>query len=80
MLAKGAADGKVACAVDMVSLDRDTTIRQKVCRICVSDVAPPPRFTPDQETLALYHFDEGAGDVLTDSSGNGHYGKIIGAK
>ena len=30
--------------------------------------------------MALYHFDEGSGDVLHDSSGNGHDGKIVGAK
>ena len=28
------------------------------------------RFEPDKDTLALYHFDEGSGDVLKDSSGN----------
>src|SRR5262249_50785740 len=33
----------------------------------------------DANTMALYHFDEGAGDVLKDSSGNNHHGKIIGA-
>ncbi|MCA9138278.1 MAG: protein kinase, partial [Planctomycetales bacterium] len=44
------------------------------------DFAPANRFEPDQHTLALYHFDEGTGDVLKDSSGNGHHGKIVGAK
>src|SRR5437868_14560991 len=38
------------------------------------------RFEPDADTLALYHCDEGEGDVLKDSSGNGHHGKIVGAK
>ncbi len=42
--------------------------------------SPQPRFTPDKDTLALYHFDEGVGDVLKDSSGNNHHGKIVGAK
>ncbi len=37
------------------------------------------RFEPDDETLALYHFDEGDGAILTDASGNAHHGKIIGA-
>src|SRR5262249_53882880 len=41
---------------------------------------PQTRFEPDNDTLALYHFDEGQGDVLTDSSGNNHHGKIVGAK
>jgi len=34
----------------------------------------------DADTVALYRFDEGQGDKLTDSSGNGHHGKIVGAK
>lgn len=45
-----------------------------------SNFAPLLRFDKDEHTLALYHFDEGAGDILTDSSGNNHHGKIIGAK
>ncbi|MFN0021300.1 MAG: SUMF1/EgtB/PvdO family nonheme iron enzyme [Pirellulaceae bacterium] len=44
------------------------------------DFTPDKRFTADKNTLALYHFDEGSGDVLKDSSGNGHDGKIVGAK
>ncbi len=44
------------------------------------EFTPAKRFEPDADTLALYHFDEGAGDVLKDSSGNGHHGKIVGAK
>ncbi|MCA8989875.1 MAG: SUMF1/EgtB/PvdO family nonheme iron enzyme, partial [Planctomycetaceae bacterium] len=40
---------------------------------------PERRFEPDEQTLALYHFDEGEGDVLNDSSGNGHHGQIVGA-
>ncbi len=38
------------------------------------------RFEADEHTLALYHFDEGEGDVLNDTSGNDHHGKIVGAK
>jgi hypothetical protein len=41
---------------------------------------PSRRFEPDDETLALYHCDEGQGDTLTDSSGHGRHGKITGAK
>ncbi|MBA4017129.1 MAG: hypothetical protein C0483_08155 [Pirellula sp.] len=44
------------------------------------DFAPQARFAPDPETIALYHFDAGAGNVLTDYSGNGHHGKILGAR
>ncbi len=44
------------------------------------DFTPPKHYQPDANTLALYHFDEGTGDVLKDSSGNNHHGKIVGAK
>ncbi len=44
------------------------------------DFTPDVRFTSDKETLALYHFDEGQGSELKDSSGNKHYGKIVAAK
>jgi len=41
---------------------------------------PGERFEPDEHTLALYHFDEGQGEIAHDSSPNKHHGKIIGAK
>lgn len=41
-----------------------------------NDFPPPPKFEPDAQTLALYHCDEGAGDVLKDSSHEKHDGKI----
>ena len=44
------------------------------------DFTPAKRFTTDKNTLALYHCDEGQGDVLKDSSGNNHHGRIVGAK
>ncbi len=37
-------------------------------------------FKRDDQTLALYRFDEDQGEVLKDHSGNGHDGKIKGAK
>jgi serine/threonine protein kinase/WD40 repeat protein len=43
------------------------------------DFTPAESFEGDHQTLALYHFDEGAGDVLRDASGNGHDGTIAGA-
>lgn len=44
-------------------------------------LSPPPGKLPnDEATLALYHFGEGGGDILVDSSGNNHHGKIVGAK
>ena len=39
---------------------------------------PTLRHEPDEHTLALYHFDEGEGDVVKDSSGSNHHGKIVG--
>jgi serine/threonine protein kinase/Leucine-rich repeat (LRR) protein len=44
------------------------------------DFTPQPRFEPDAETQALYHFDEAAGDVLRDDSGHRRHGVIVGAK
>ena len=41
---------------------------------------PKPRLETDADTLALYHFDEGEGDVLKDSSGKDRDGKITEAK
>jgi len=44
------------------------------------DYTPSKRLADDGDTMALYHCDEGEGNVLKDSSGHGHHGKIIGAK
>ena len=40
------------------------------------DVEPQTQFEADDDTLALYHFDEGQGDQLHDASGNRHHGVI----
>ncbi|MBL8817239.1 MAG: protein kinase [Planctomyces sp.] len=45
-----------------------------------NNFAPIASLTSDDSTLALYNFDEGTGDVLRDATGNGHDGKIVGAK
>ena len=42
--------------------------------------APVTSVESDDQTLALYNFDARQGDVLRDASGNGHDGKIVGAK
>ncbi len=42
------------------------------------DFVPAARHEPDEDTLALYHFDEGEGDVVKDSSGNNHHGTKVG--
>lgn len=45
-----------------------------------ADFIPQTRLEPDKDTIALYHFDEGTGIELRDSSGNGHHGKVSGAQ
>jgi hypothetical protein len=40
---------------------------------------PPRRLTADQDSLALYHCDEGAGEEVKDSSGNNRHAKVSGA-
>ena len=52
----------------------------KIARYTTDFTPAKPASSPTADTLALYHFDEGAGDVLTDSSGNNHHGKIVNAK
>jgi hypothetical protein len=44
------------------------------------EFTPPEVFAKDKDTFALYLFDEGKGDTLNDSSGNGYHAKISGAK
>ncbi len=44
------------------------------------DFTPPARFTADKDTLLLYHFDEGQGDVVNDSSGKNLHGKLTGGQ
>jgi formylglycine-generating enzyme required for sulfatase activity/serine/threonine protein kinase len=65
---------------------RDVPYQGDVDEVRVSSIiryrenfTPKPRFEPDADTLALFHFDEGQGDELTDSSGNNRHGKIQGA-
>jgi formylglycine-generating enzyme required for sulfatase activity/tRNA A-37 threonylcarbamoyl transferase component Bud32 len=62
-----------------------TPLQIRAVRISTSarysqNFTPAPRWTADAETLALYEGDEGQGDVFKDISGNGHHGKILGAK
>jgi hypothetical protein len=44
-----------------------------------SSFRPQIRFNADSNTIALYHFDEGSGTVVHDSSGNGNDGVITGS-
>lgn len=45
-----------------------------------ANFTPAAQLSADAATLALYRFDEGSGDVLHDSSGKNHHGKITGAR
>jgi hypothetical protein len=44
-----------------------------------STFTPKCRFSPDADTVALYHLDEGAGSTAYDASGNGNNGDITGS-
>ena len=55
--------------IDEVRISKTARYRQ--------DFVPAKRFTPDDQTIALYHFDEGFSDAVRDASGNGHHGKLI---
>jgi hypothetical protein len=48
----------------------------RVSRIGRYDRDFSPVMNPDRDTLALYHFDEGQGETLTDKSGGSHNCKI----
>jgi len=63
---------------DYVGMLREVRVSQGVRY--ESEFTPQRRLTADADTLALYHLDENTGDVLKDSSGHGHHGKIVGAK
>ena len=74
----GGAIGRLTSGVGFCGLVDEVRI-SKVTRYAENFV-PRDRFEPDEHTLALYHCDEGQGDVLIDSSRNEHHGQIHGAK
>lgn len=45
-----------------------------------TEFTPQDRLSADEQTLTLYHFDDGFGTGLLDASGNGHHGVIHGGK
>lgn len=62
-------------------LGRGTTGEMDEVRISTNaryqeNFTPQTRFTPDSDTFALYHFDEGSGLLVHDYSGNRHHGMI----
>jgi hypothetical protein len=50
----------------------------KIDRYGDKNFTPPLRFEVDKDTIALWDFSEGSGDVVHDASGNGHNGKFVG--
>src|SRR5207247_916955 len=44
------------------------------------DFVPTTRFETDRHTSALYHFDEGEGNVLRDRSGRAIHGSVTGGR
>ena len=44
------------------------------------DFKPEQRLSADADTIALYHFDEGSGNIAHDASKNGNHAKIHGAR
>ncbi|MCE9608410.1 MAG: NPCBM/NEW2 domain-containing protein, partial [Planctomycetia bacterium] len=78
---KRAGNGKLGPLM-IISPGPDVTIDElRISQTARHDAnfTPQPKLTADKDTLALYHFDEGSGDVLKDSSGKGRHGKITGA-
>lgn len=89
--AEAAGDGKpsghflIGAAPYLDGQQRYAPFMGVVDEVRISDVArydgdyqPRSRLEADEHTLALYHFDEGEGQVLHDASGHGHDGKISG--
>ncbi len=46
----------------------------------VTTFKPAKRFEPDEDTIGLYHCDEGRGTMLHDSSGKSNHGRLVGVK
>jgi formylglycine-generating enzyme required for sulfatase activity len=74
-----AAKGARTLGLQMIGTMREVRI-SKSARYSGKSFTPQERFEPDADTLALYHFDEGEGNTLKDSSGHNHHGEIKGAK
>lgn len=68
-------DWDFGCAMDGV-IDE---VRISTGARYTEDFTPQTVFTPDADTLALYHFDAYTGDIAYDASGNLHDGTIHGA-
>ena len=51
-----------------------------IARYDGTDFVPPERFEPDNDTLGLYHCDEGQGTVLHDATSNGRNPTLNGEK
>ena len=71
----GANPGNSYSAINFFSGVIDEVRVSKVARY-VEDFTPEFRFAPDENTMALYHFDEGHGKIVHDVSMNGNHGLI----
>jgi len=49
----------------------------KVVRYTADFAVPTKPFEPDDDTVALYHFDEADGTVVKDASKNGNHGNLV---
>jgi hypothetical protein len=72
--------GKPGCSLGSAFCGQITEVRISSVARYDQNFVPADRFEPDAQTLLLYHFDEGQGEVLHDASGHGHNSKIAGAK
>ncbi|MCA8994738.1 MAG: protein kinase [Planctomycetaceae bacterium] len=60
--------------------DIDELRISRVARYRGPSYEPAPRLGTDGDTLGLYHFDEGNGDVIVDSSGHERHGRRVGGE
>lgn len=68
-------EGHISCFLGSICQVRVS----KVDRYGDKDFKPALRFATDENTVALWDFSEGAGNVVRDCSGNGHDGKLVGS-
>ncbi|MEZ5941503.1 MAG: LamG-like jellyroll fold domain-containing protein [Planctomycetaceae bacterium] len=60
--------------------DIDELRISQVARYSGPSYSPAPRLGTDGDTLGLYHFDEGSGEVIIDSSGHERHGRRVGGE
>lgn len=60
-------------------LTSSVIITYVIFTIFTFDIAFSQEFTPDANTVGLWHFNEGSGTIANDASGNENHGQITGA-